>query len=103
MHCGKRRQRVASAQVEPAMRRKAAAQDPCRVSRDWFEVSIMVFALCPSQVERDRENIQEIKPEIMRNNPRRVVEMWKTMRKRKNISMVAEKLKKETITDLEGC
>lgn len=65
----------------------------------------MVFALyvVSSQVERDRENIQEIKPEIMRNNPRRVVEIWKTMRKRGNISMVAETQRKETITDLEGC
>lgn len=65
----------------------------------------MVFAQCvvSSQVERDRENIQEIKPEIMRNNPRRVVEIWKTMRKRENISMVAETQRKETITDLEGC
>lgn len=65
----------------------------------------MVFALhvVSSQVEHDRENIQEIKPEIMRNNPRRVVEIWKTMRKRENISMVAETQRKETITDLEGC
>lgn len=65
----------------------------------------MVFALyvVSSQVERGRENIQEIKPEIMRNNPRRVVEIWKTMRKRENISMVVETQTKETITDLEGC